>query len=170
MRSLTLRIFPAGLISRPALLPLLGCLMFLSSPIAAQKGSVQTVDAFLGVRIGTDLNDARNALAKFGTGGGRDTRDGGRKEAWTLEGTDYSTLAFKTDGRGKVVWVSAFVRPTKEVQFSKLGEAKAAAVITDSEAIWNVKNPNTTYRLVAKGANGKAQVIYLLSLEVPEVK
>jgi hypothetical protein len=142
-------------------------LVLLAVPVSAQKNAVDTLN---GIAIGTTLDDARSLLARIGTGGGRDTRDGGRKEAWTLKETDFATVAFKTNGAGRVVWISGFVRPAKEIPFDKLGDLTKAESATKSQAIWNVGNGRSGYRMVAKGAEGKASVIYLLSLESPEIR
>ena len=142
-------------------------LLLLNAPAAAQK---KTFDSLEGIGIGTTLDDARSLLARSGTGGGRDTRDGGRKEAWTLKETDFATLAFKTNGAGRIVWISAFIRPGKELAFDRLGDPAKATDLTKSQAIWNVEKPQGGYRLVAKGSEGKASVVYLLSLEFPDVQ
>ena len=161
----------AGLRVGPACLSSLVVVLLLTSAVSAQKSKqTRTIDSLLGVSIGSTLEEARAKLTPLGTGGGRDTRDGGRKEAWTLKGTDYATLAFKTDGKGRVVWVSAFARPGKEIPFSKLGDLSKTMQAPESEAIWNIETPQGRYRLVAKGANRKASVVYLLSLEFPEIK
>ncbi|MGI9164838.1 MAG: hypothetical protein ACR2G5_00355 [Pyrinomonadaceae bacterium] len=171
MRSWSSEVRQAGLRVGPALLSCIVVLLLLPSSALAQKSTkIGPIDSLLEVRIGAALENARAALSQLGTGGGRDTRDGGRKEAWTLKGTDYATLAFKTDGKGKVVWVSAFARPGKEISFSNLGDLSKAARAADSQAIWNIETPQGGYRLVAKGANGKASVVYLLSLTFPEVQ
>jgi hypothetical protein len=170
MRSSSVQTQKAGLRWRPACLSSLIVLLLLVSSAHAQKSKeIRAINSILGVSIGSTLEETRAKLTPLGTGGGRDTRDGGRKEAWTLKGTDYATLAFKTDGTGKVVWVSAFARPGKEVPFSKLGDLSKAAT-SNSQAVWNVETPHGGYRLVAKGAGGKASVVYLLSLAFPEVK
>jgi hypothetical protein len=134
----------------------------------AQKRS-QVEDSILGVRIGATFNEARAQLDHIGTSAGRTTRDGGRKEAWNLRETDFSNIALKTDAKGNVVWVSGFLRPGREIPFDKLGELTLAKGATDSQAIWNVETPAGGYRLVAKGQNGKAGVVYLLSLATPPV-
>jgi hypothetical protein len=171
MRTCAAKVRKAGLIAGPAWLSCLAVLMLLASPTPAQKSEqLGAIDSLIGVKIGSTLDEARSRLTQFGTGGGRDTREGGRKEAWTLKETDYATLVFKTDGKGKVSWVSAFVRPGKEVPFSKLGDLAKATSVSDSQAIWNVETPQGPYRLVVKGANGKAGVVYLLSLAFPEMK
>ena len=66
-----------------------------------------------------------------------------------------------------MVWVTGFVRPNEELPFSALGDTSLAVRATDSQAIWNVATPNGGYRLVAKGQNGRARVIYFLSLATP---
>jgi hypothetical protein len=123
-----------------------------------------------GIGIGTTLEEARSILGRIGTGGGRDTREGGRKEAWTLKETDFTTLAFKTDRTGRIVWISAFIRPGKEVQFTKFGDPAKATSFDKSQAIWNVGSAHGGFRLVAKGAEGKANVVYLLSLSLPGIQ
>lgn len=146
-------------------------LVFLLTATAfAQKKPSALVETLEGIGIGTTIDDARAKLAQIGTGGGRDTRDGGRKEAWTLRETDFSSLAFKTNKAGRIVWVSAFVRPGREIAFANLGDPAKAATLTKSQAIWNVSSASGGYRLVAKGAEGKASVVYLLSLDFPEVQ
>jgi len=161
----------AGLRMRPACLWSLVILLVLGPAALAQKSKdARVINSILGVSIGNTLEETRAKLTPLGTGGGRDTRDGGRKEAWTLKDTDYATLAFKTDRKVKVVWVSAFARPGKEVPFSRFGDLSKAARAADSQVIWNVGTPQGGYRLVAKGANGKASVVYLLSLTLPEMQ
>ena len=156
---------------RPASLYSLLVVLFITSAAPAQKSKeTRVINSLLGVSIGSTLEEARSKLTPLGTGGGRDTRDGGRKEAWALKGTDYTNIAFKTDGKGRVVWVSAFTRPGKEIPFSKLGDLSKTVQTPGSQAVWNIETPQGGYRLVAKGANGKASVIYLLSLEFPEIQ
>ena len=128
------------------------------------------IEKLEGIGIGTSIDEAQSKLRQIGTGGGRATRDGGRKEAWTLRETDFASLAFKTNKAGRIVWVSAFVRPGREVSFAKLGDPAKATTFTNSQAIWIVDSASGGYRVVAKGAEGKASVVYLLSLDFPEVQ
>lgn len=144
---------------------LLVLLLLVAAPVYAQESTF-----IQGIGIGTTLEDARSILGRIGTGGGRDTRDGGRKEAWTLKETDFATIAFKTNGAGRIVWISAFIRAGKEVQFTKFGDPSKAASFGKSQAIWNVGSGRSGYRLVAKGTEGKANVVYLLSLDFPEIE
>lgn len=142
-------------------------LLVLTATAYAQETSVGSLN---GIGIGTSLEDARSILGRIGTGGGRDTRDGGRKEAWTLKESNFTSIAFKSNGAGRIVWISAFVRPGKEVEFTTFGEPAKATSWSKSQAIWNVGNGRSGYRLVAKGIEGRANVVYLLSLDFPEIK
>lgn len=136
----------------------------------AQTGGAKVADSILGVRIGSSLEEAHAKLKDLGTVGGRATRDGGRKEAWTLKGGEFTSVAYRTDAAGRVVWLTGFVRPGKEIPFSQLGDLARATGKDDTEAAWTVETPGGGYRLVAKGPNGRARVVYLLSLAAPPVR
>ena len=56
------------------------------------------------------------------------------------------------------------------MQFAKFGDPAKATSLSKSQAIWNVGSGRSGYRLVAKGADGKANVVYLLSLDFPEIE
>ena len=137
---------------------------------AAQGGGAKVFDSILGVRIGSSLEEAHAKLKDLGTVGGRATREGGRKEAWTMKGGDYTSVAYKTDASGRVVWLTGFVRPGKEIPFSQLGDLARATGKDDTQAAWTVETPGGGYRLVAKGPSGKARVVYLLSLAAPPIR
>ena len=165
----------AGHPARPALAFFLLDLVLLSPFVTAQTGNHPRVsDSILGVRIGTSLEGARKKLEPLSIASDRETDtdedndedkdEGGSKRLWRLKGTNYSSVALKTNAKGRVVWLTGFVRPGKELLFSELGDTSLAVRATDSQAIWNVARPDGGYRLVAKGQNGRARVIYLLSL------
>ncbi len=137
-------------------------------PVAAQQK--KSADSILGVKIGDTIDQARAKLNPLGTNDGRATREGGRKEAWTMKETDFVSVALKTNSAGRIVWITGFLRPGREIPFAKLGDLSQAQVASDSQAIWNVAHPNGGYRLVVKGPNGKGRVLYMLSLvdEPPE--
>ena len=120
----------------------------------------------LGIRIGSDIEDVRSRLDRLAIDVPREREEEreGRKEAWLLRGTEYKSIALQTNPAGKVVWVTGFVRPGREIPFSRLGKPARAIRYTENEAIWNVRGASGAYRLVAKGQNRKASVIYLLSL------
>src|SRR5688500_17939204 len=140
---------------------------------AAQEGGGggKVLDSILGVRIGSSLEEAHAKLKDLGTVGGRATREGGRKEAWTMKGGEFTSVAYKTDATGRVVWLTGFVRPGKEIPFSKLGDLARANGKDSTQAAWTAEAPGGGgYRLVAKGPDGKARVVYLLALDTPPVR
>src|SRR5262245_46875944 len=144
--------------------------LILFSPFAAaQTGNRSRVsDSILGVRIGMSFEEVLKRLEPLSVKTNRATNrdededeehEGGTKRAWSLKGTDYSSVALKTNDKGRVVWVTGFVRPGKEFLFSELGDTSLAVRTTDFQAIWNVATSSGGYRLVAKGQNGRARVI-----------
>jgi|GEM_PF-1663783 len=165
-------------------LPSFFFLLFLpvSGVLGQKAGPARVADSILGVRIGTHLDEAHEKLDRLSMRRAPGTRDeeareqeeereGGRKEAWTLKSTNYATVALQTDREGRVVWITGWVRPGKEIPFAKLGSLySATGVVTDSRAVWNVATSNGGYRLVAKGQNGKASIISLLSLGTPPIQ
>ena len=164
----------AGLPGGPASIFLVLGLVLLSPFVMAQTANHSRVsDSILGVRIGTSLEEARKKLEPLSMASDRssneaeDKEEGGTKRFWRLKGTKYTSVALKTNRKGRVVWVTGFVRASEEPLFSELGDTSCAVRSTDSQAIWNIATPNGGYRLVAKGANGRARVIYLLSLATP---
>ena len=162
----------------PPLFLLLLVLVFASTIVLGQKSEkTRVVDSILGVGVGASLDQAHAKLDRLSTRRMNDReeqeteeREGGRKEAWTLKTTDYVSVALQTDRYGRVVWITGFVRPGKEIAFAKLGDLSSAAGVTDSRVIWNVATPSGGYRLVAKGQDGKARVISLLSLAPSSVQ
>lgn len=175
MMKLLSHIRRAGLRGGPARVFFLLGLVLLSPFVMAQTANNRSRvgDSILGVRIGTSLEEARKKLEPLSirtdgsTDEDEDKEDGGTKRVWRLKGTKYTSVALKTNRKGRVVWVTGFVRPSEELLFSELGDTSRAVRSTDSQAIWNVATPTGGYRLVGKGENGRARVIYLLSLATP---
>jgi len=136
----------------------------------------RVLDSILGIRIGSPLADARARLdpvavrqAQEPDSEENEGRGEGRKKAWTLKSTEYQSVALKANDADRVVWITGFLRPGKEIQFSRLGDL-AIARATDSIAIWNVRTPEGGYRLVARGQKRRARVISLLSLAVNPIE
>lgn len=152
--------------------------IFLSAADAAQEGDksptppspARVADNILGVKIGMSLEEVHAKLSPLGEIGGRATRDGGRKEAVTLKGTQYTSVAYQTDGKGRVKWVTAFVRPGKEIPYTDIGDLARATRQSEQEAVWNVERPEGNFRVMAKGFQGKATVVHLLSLALPPMQ
>ena len=167
--------------------PFLLLLVFLAASVgSAQKVErARVTDSILGVGIGSSLDHAHGTLDRLRTRKGPGTREeseresregqeqereGGRKEAWALKATNYATVALQADREGRVVWITGFVRPGKEIPFAKLGNLSSATVISDTRAVWNVATPGGGYRLIVKGQNGRARVVSILSLVSPPVE
>jgi hypothetical protein len=126
--------------------------------------------AILGVKIGMSLDEACARLDGLGTREGQLTRAGGRKEVWTLQKTEYQYLVVKTNANGRIIQISGFFRPAQGLPFEQLGQLAHAVGVTSSQSIWNVATTEGAYRLVAKGAGGKASVVYLLDLSLPALQ
>jgi hypothetical protein len=158
---------------------LLGVIFCFWPPTAAaqKRQSSPVVDTILGIHIGASRAEARAILDPLkmaddrdAVKDGREAKRGGIKEAWSLRGTAFATVALKTNEKGRVVWITGFVRPGQDIPFSQLGPLSRAASANESVAIWNVETQAGGYRLVAKGQGGKARVVYLLSLAVPPIE
>jgi hypothetical protein len=121
-----------------------------------------TVDAILGIQIGTPLADARRILAPLGRS---DTRESPAsvKEVWRLEGTGFDWIALRANAKGQVVWITGHRRPGREIPFDAIGTAPGVA--TESIAIWHVNGAHRSERLTLRGANRRAQVVTLLEVE-----
>lgn len=154
-------------------------ILFLTSSllVAQQRARTQAIDSILGVGIGTTFDQAHAKLDRLRKGEKGDTeeqeneeREGGHKELWSLMATNYASVALQTDQEGRVVWITGFVRPGQAIPFAKLGKISLATTVTDSRATWNVATPGGGYRLIARGQNGKALVISMLSLSTPPVQ
>lgn len=142
----------------------------LSSGASAQRaGRALVADSILGVRPGATLAEARaklKGLVRSGGGGEAEEgeREGGRKEAWTLKKSDYTSIAYQADDAGRVQWVTGFVRRGREIPFEKFGDLSQASFKSDQQAVWNVLRPGGNFRLIARGSGGRASVVHLLAL------
>ena len=149
-------------------------------PESATPTRRRVADAILGIRIGSEFEKAAHTLAPH-LGGkeeerGEEEEDSesergeGRKRVWTLKSSAYRYVVVVADARGKVAGVSGFARAGREIPFSRLGDLREAHRAGTAMAVWNVRTPKGAYRLVAKGENGKARVVSLLSLALPPIE
>jgi hypothetical protein len=149
---------------------------------AAQKiERVRVTDSILGVRPGSTLEEAREKLKRLvkpNDAGEREDeregereseREGGRKEAWMLKKTAFTSIAYQAGEDGRIRWVTGFVRAGHEIPFSKLGDLSHAAHKSEQAAVWNIQRPEGNIRLIAKGFGGKARVVQIFSLNAPSV-
>ncbi|MDP9003319.1 MAG: hypothetical protein M3N12_00855 [Verrucomicrobiota bacterium] len=135
---------------------------------------IETTGSILGVTLFEPLEEAREKLAKYKLVDGSVTSESGEKEeeeeqseraVWRLAETEYQWIVAWADKQGKVVKISASVRPEKKKPFAEIGDLGRAKMHNDSTALWIVQRPDgTSYRLVAKGPAGHAVTIYLYSL------
>jgi hypothetical protein len=160
-----------------AVMLVIACAPLVWPPRAAaqKKERVRLTDAILGVRLGSTLEEVHEKLKGLvktggeGEGEREGEREGGRKEAWSLKKTAFTSIAYQTDGGGRVQWVTGFVRAGREIPFSKLGDLSQASHKSEQAAIWNVRRPEGNLRLIVRGSGWKARVVQILSLNAPPV-
>jgi hypothetical protein len=120
----------------------------------------------LGLKIGAEEREVRAKLAKLGKASEEKEEreeEEGETVVWTMNSGDFKSVVVRfADDRLRSL--TAFVRPGASVPFESLGDPKGAAVLKPHSAIWNVEAKPWPYRLVAKGPNGRATVIYMISL------
>lgn len=162
----------AGFTVRPAILSLFLSLV-VSVAAVGQTPPTKTADSILGVKIGMTAHEADEALERVGDrpeGESGEAEDGESKEAWNIRGTDYSSVVIMRGKNGLVRWVTGFVRPGRNVSFASFGDLKTAARSNANSAVWNVKDAAGGYKLVVKGSDRNARVVYLISLASPQVE
>jgi len=149
--------------------PLLVASIFVASLSAASQAKPESVTTkdIAGVTLGMRLESVREKLKLVGSTSNLGEYNARRqlKEAWTLNQLPFKTIAYKVSEKKGVSWVTGWVREGNEIPFSSLGDLKSAARSTSSQAIWNVSSPSGNFRLVAKGVDGKANVVSLFALE-----
>ena len=145
-----------------------------AAPSPTPAPLIETTGSILGITLNEPLEEAREKLAKYKLVDGSTTPESGEKEeeeqgeraVWRLAETDYQWIVAWADKEGKVVKISASVRPEKKKPFTEIGDLARAKMHNDSTALWIVQRPDgTSYRLVAKGPGGQAMTIYLYSLK-----
>ncbi len=144
--------------------PLVAALLWGWTVTVSANETRAPLDAILGVTVGMAEAEAREILEPLGETAGRDTRSGGRKQGFLLNDSRYAWIAYKAGHSGKLRWVSANLRPGSEIAFAELGNLSLADSANDFQVIWNVPRGDSGYRLVAKGRDGKANIVYLLAL------
>ena len=120
-------------------------------------------DAILGVKVGTSAAEVQTKLGSLGAGESRPTRDGGSKHVWTLNATQFSSLALRLNAAGRVVWITGFARPGREVPFNELGDVTRARTVSAAAVVWHVARADGGYRLIARGSDRRANTVSLLA-------
>ena len=143
-------------------------------------------DSLAGVKLGMDRDDAHAVLTAAGASSSSTDKDdtdkddtdkdaGDKKgksadpddaapEVWTLKNSPYAKVVFAADNQDKVLWVTAFARPGLGVPFAQIGSLARAAASGPAFAVWNIISPRGSFREIARGQGGKAQVVSLLPL------
>jgi hypothetical protein len=140
----------------------------------AHKDNVATIegsDRILRVGIGSTLEQAHRELDPLrdpASHGFQDKEasegDGGEKTYWRLIGTEYRWIMVWSNKEGRVVQLSASIRPERSKPFAEIGDLSKATTNLESAAKWNVQRPNNlSYRLIARGPHRHADNIYMIA-------
>ena len=139
---------------------------------------IEITGSILGVTLFAPLEEAREKLAKYKLVDGSAAAESGEKEeeeqgeraVWRLAETDYQWIVAWADKEGKIVKISASIRPEKKKPFGEIGDLNRAKMHNESTALWIVTRPDgKSYRLVAKGPGEQAVTIYLYSLKAAPI-
>jgi hypothetical protein len=131
----------------------------------AQSSATASIEAsgeILGVRIGSTFEEARAKLDPCRDPASDTTirekkEPGRRKTYWKLAHPEYSWIMVRPNPKGRITQISVFLKPETPKPFDQIGDLKRAATNLENMAVWNVDQPNNlSYRLVAKGGNGRA--------------
>jgi hypothetical protein len=143
-------------------------------PTATPPPMIEVTGSILGVALFASLEEAREKMEAFKLEEGtapaesseKDEREAGERLIWRLAETEYLWIVAWADKEGKVVKISASVRPGKKKPFREIGDLARAKAHDDSMAMWIARHADGTYyRVVAKGPNEQARSIYLYSLK-----
>ena len=134
---------------------------------------IEVTGSILGVTLFSTLEEAREKMERYkleqepGSSTETEEKEAGTRMAWRLVDTEYLWIVAWADKEGKVVKISAALRPDKKKPFREIGDLSRAKAHTDSMALWIPQHPNgTPYRVVAKGPAEEASSIYLYSLKL----
>jgi hypothetical protein len=130
--------------------------------------TIASSGGILGVSIGATLEQARAKLnmfhISFAEQRGKERDQDGEQIYWKLAATEYSWVMAWTNKEGRIVQLSASVRPEKLKPFQEVGDLTSASTNLHDVAVWNVVRPdNLSYRLVAKGPNRHARNIQMIA-------
>ncbi|MEN3370849.1 MAG: hypothetical protein V7609_2992 [Verrucomicrobiota bacterium] len=143
------------------------------SPSPSPPQLIEITGSILGVALFAGLEEGREKMKAFkleeeaaAESSEEEEREAGERMIWRLAETEYLWIVAWADKEGKVVKISASVRPEKRKPFREIGDLARAKVHDDSMAMWVARHRDGTYyRLVAKGPGEQASSIYLYSLK-----
>jgi hypothetical protein len=133
----------------------------------AAAESVKVKMSILGLNLGSTLEEAHKKLDKLCDAAHRpkeeeeeDNKEGERKVLWELVGTQYGFVFVKADEKERITYLSGYLRPGKEIPFSKIGEMQKAPIQTPQLIAWDVVRPKQPpSRVIASGEHHKANSI-----------
>ena len=129
----------------------------------AAAQSVKVTISILGLELGSTLEQAHAKLDKLSDPAHppKEEEEGPeRKVLWQLARTDYSAVFVKSDEKGRITYINAFLRPGKDIPFEKIGDTKKAPLQDINTIAWDVLRPNRPlFRVVASGADQRASSI-----------
>ena len=120
----------------------------------------------LGVSIGDRESDVLPKLDAIGKRLTSPRGDGGRRHTIALHETPFTYLIVITNAPGEVRRMSGFVRPGQEIPFEVLGDIESPSGSANASMFWDMMQEEASrkYRLVAKGNDRKAQVVFLIGV------
>ena len=146
-------------------------------PTAAPPQLIEVTGSILGVSLFASLEEAREKMEAFkmekeaaADTSEKEEHEAGERIIWRLAETEYLWIVAWADKEGKVVKISASVRPEKKKPFREIGDLARAKVHNGTMAMWVAQHPaGTPYRVVAKGPAEQASSIYLYSLKAEAI-
>jgi hypothetical protein len=144
---------------------------------ATPPALIEITASILDVKLFAPLEEAREKLSRYKLendagpeAAEKEEREGGERIVWRLAETEYQWIVAWADKEGKVVKISASLRPEKKKPFKEIGDLGRAKVHNDSMAMWSVPRPDGAgFRLVAKGSGEHALSIYMYSLKAESI-
>ena len=137
----------------------------------AAAQSVKVTISILGLELGSTLEQAHAKLDKLSDPAHppKEEEEGPeRKILWQLARTDYSAVFVKSDEKGRITYINAFLRPGKDIPFEKIGDTKKAPLQDVNTIAWDVQRAKRPlFRVVAKGADRKANNIAIFVVKRP---
>ena len=135
---------------------------------ASATATIEASGEILGVGIGATLEEARVRFDPFRDPAADPIREkkepGRRKMYWKLAHPEYSWVMVRPNREGRITQISVFIKPEIAMPFDQIGDLKRTSANREDIAVWNVDRPdNLSYRLVAKGGNGRATNVILIA-------
>ena len=137
---------------------------------------IEVTASILGVTLFSTLEEVRAKMERYkleqepgASTEKNEEKEAGERMIWRLAETEYLWIVAWANKEGKVVKISASLRPDKKKPFREIGDLSRAKAHTDSMALWIPQHASGAYyRVVAKGPAEEASSIYMYSLKPEE--